>query len=150
MRQRLVVVGRGEGSLADYEQRFVQRIRSFAPLDILEIQAGKEKRIEQRRQQECARIIKRCQGHTMVLFDERGKSITSPQWGDFLSSQPGNAEIDYVIGGAGGVEAELRQQASHCWQLSALTLPHQLVRALALEQLYRAHTIVARHPYHRE
>ncbi|MDX8408472.1 MAG: 23S rRNA (pseudouridine(1915)-N(3))-methyltransferase RlmH [Mariprofundales bacterium] len=150
MRQRLLVVGRGEGMLADYEQRFVQRIQAFAPFEILELQAGKEKRIEQRRQQECGRIVKRCQGHMMVLFDQRGKHITSQQWGDFLSSQPGNAEIDYVIGGAGGVEKDLRQQAQHCWQLSALTLPHQLVRALVLEQLYRAYTIVAGHPYHRQ
>ncbi|MDQ6950297.1 MAG: 23S rRNA (pseudouridine(1915)-N(3))-methyltransferase RlmH [Mariprofundales bacterium] len=150
MKQRLLVVGRGDSELADYEKRFMHRICSFTPFEVIELQAGKEKRIEQRRQQEGVRIRKRCQERTMVLFDERGRRMTSQHWASFLRDQPGSAEIDYVIGGAGGVEDNLRNSAAQCWQLSALTLPHQLVRTLVLEQLYRAQTILAGHPYHRE
>jgi len=85
-----------------------------------------------------------------VLFDERGKRMRSQDWAQFLGQQPGGAEIDFVIGGAGGVADAVRDLASQCWQLSALTLPHQLARSLVLEQLYRAHTILAGYPYHRE
>jgi len=150
LRQRLIVVGRGEPLLAEYEARFASRIRQFTAFDLIELAAGKEKRREQRCQQECARIRKRCEGHLKVLFDERGKAMTSTGWADFLRAQPGNATVDYIIGGSGGVEPSLRQESDHCWQLSQLTLPHHLARAVVLEQLYRAHTIAAGHPYHRE
>ncbi len=149
MRQRLIVVGRGEPALAGYEQRFIERIRHFAPLDVLELTAGRERRPEQRRQRECAWLRKQISGSVSVLFDERGREISSQDWAGFLRAQVGNAVVSYVIGGAGGVEPELRSSVDHCWQLSRLTLPHQLARTLVLEQLYRAHTIVAGHPYHR-
>ncbi|MDX8413710.1 MAG: 23S rRNA (pseudouridine(1915)-N(3))-methyltransferase RlmH [Mariprofundales bacterium] len=150
MRQRLIVVGRGEPLLAEYEARFATRIRQFTPFDVIELAAGKEKRREQRCQQECARIRQRCEGSVKVLFDERGREMSSSKWADFLRTLPGNARVDYIIGGSGGVEPSLRQQSERCWQLSQLTLPHHLARAMVLEQLYRAHTIVAGHPYHRE
>ncbi len=54
-----------------------------------------------------------------------------------------------MIGGAGGVTEGVRSQAAQCWSLSRLTLPHQLVRPLVLEQCYRAFTILHGHPYHR-
>ena len=149
MRQRLIVVGRGDPLLAEYESRFCKRIRQFSPFEVIEIPAGKEKRQEQRSQQEGARIRKRCQGTLQVLFDERGKAISSNSWADFLRDLPGNAMVDYIVGGSGGVEPALRQQACHCWQLSKMTLPHHLARIMVVEQLYRAHTIVAGHPYHR-
>ncbi len=149
LQQRLIVVGRGEPLLAEYEARFAARIRQFSPFEVVELPAGKEKRREQRCQQESQRIRKRCAGHRLVLFDERGKVISSEGWADFLRTLPGNARVDYIVGGSGGVEPALRQQADHCWRLSALTLPHHLARVMAVEQLYRAHTIVAGHPYHR-
>jgi len=146
----LIVVGRGDTALAEYESRFVTRIQQFTPFEVVELPAGKEKRREQRCQQECARIRKRCQGRVQVLFDERGSTRTSNDWAAFLRKMPGNAMIDYIIGGSGGVEPSLRQESTQCWQLSTLTLPHHLARIMVLEQLYRAHTIVAGHPYHRE
>jgi 23S rRNA (pseudouridine1915-N3)-methyltransferase len=56
----------------------------------------------------------------------------------------------FVIGGADGLSDEVKQRASKLISLSALTLPHQLVRVVLAEQLYRAWSILARHPYHRE
>jgi len=114
LRQRLIVVGRGEALLAEYEARFAARIRQFAPFDLIELAAGKEKRREQRCQQECARIRQRCEGSIKVLFDERGRAMSSTQWGEFLRALPGNATVDYIIGGAGGVEPALRQECDRC------------------------------------
>ncbi|RMH50777.1 MAG: 23S rRNA (pseudouridine(1915)-N(3))-methyltransferase RlmH [Zetaproteobacteria bacterium] len=150
MRQRLIVVGRGDPALAEYEQRFVARIRRFAPLELVELPAGRERRVEQRRVRESARILRRLErAGISVLFDERGAAVESPGWAAFLDGLAGNAAVDYIIGGADGVEPELRRRVDHCWSLSRLTLPHQLVRVVVLEQLYRAHSIRAGQPYHR-
>jgi 23S rRNA (pseudouridine1915-N3)-methyltransferase len=55
-----------------------------------------------------------------------------------------------VIGGADGLHASVKQKADWLWALSKLTLPHAMVRVLLAEQLYRAHTVISNHPYHRE
>jgi len=150
VRQRLIVVGRGDPALAEYEARFAARIRRFAPLEVVELSAGRERRPEQRRGEECARIRRRLKrGRITVLFDERGEGVDSCGWASFLAALTGNAAVDYIIGGADGVDPELRRQVDHCWSLSRLRLPHQLVRVVVLEQLYRAHTIRAGQPYHR-
>jgi len=74
---------------------------------------------------------------------------TSMQWADYLGRLHGDARQDFVVGGADGVSDTVRASAGSCWSLSTLTLPHQLVRAMVLEQLYRAITIIQGHPYHR-
>jgi len=74
--------------------------------------------------------------------------MPSQGWADWLARQPGGAAVDFVIGGAGGTAVELRQAADEVWSLSTLTLSHQLVRIVVLEQLYRALTILHGHPYH--
>ena len=59
-------------------------------------------------------------------------------------------DVSIVIGGADGLHASLKQQADWLWGLSKLTLPHAFVRVLLTEQLYRAHSVIQNHPYHRE
>jgi len=145
---RLIVVGRGASELADFEARFVRRIRPYAEVQLIELQEGRGKRAEQRRQEEARHILGRV-GREFILFDEKGKMLGSPQWAAFIGRQAGNVSLDWVIGGADGVSDEIQQAATHQWSLSSLTLPHQLARVLVLEQLYRAFTIRQGHPYHR-
>jgi len=145
---RLIVVGRGAAELADFEARFVQRLQPFTSCSIVELPDGKGRQSAQRKQQEAASILgKAAKG--FVLFDERGKQLTSVQWAEWLAAKQGDAQLDFVIGGADGVADEVRAAASATWGLSQLTLPHQLVRVVALEQFYRAFTIMRGHPYHR-
>lgn len=146
MKLRLIVVGKGAAELAAYEGRFLERLKPFAPCSIHELPDGRSKQHAQRLQEEARHI--RNQTSRYILFDERGKSMTSQAWSDFFSRKPGDATIDFVIGGAGGVSNEVRSAAEDVWRLSTLTLPHQLARVLFLEQSYRAWMILRGHPYH--
>jgi len=143
---RLIVVGKGAIELAAYENRFLERLKSIAPCSIHELPEGRAKQPSQRLQEEARHILG--QTSRYILLDERGKSMSSQAWADFFSCKPGDAVVDFVIGGAGGVSDEVRSGAEDVWRLSDLTLPHQLARALVLEQSYRAWMILRGHPYH--
>jgi len=145
---RLLVVGRGSRELAEFESRFHQRLRPFADFQVIELAESKARQTTQRKQEEAKHILSQA-NKGFVLFDERGSMLPSTKWAAHLQRLVGNAQLDFVIGGADGIDDSVRQQASACWSLSKLTLPHQLVRAIVLEQLYRAFTIIQGHPYHR-
>ena len=88
---------------------------------------------------------------TLLALDERGKSITTQGLSVMLAQwMRDGGHPAFAIGGADGHSDELRTRADKLISLSALTLPHGLVRVLLAEQLYRAWSILARHPYHRE
>lgn len=148
MKLRLIVVGRGSRELSEFEARFVERLKPFTSFQIVELPEGRSRQVSQRKQEEAKQILKQAKPG-FILFDERGALKESKQWANFLEVLTGNIQQDFVIGGADGVAEEVRQQAAACWSLSRLTLPHQLVRAVVLEQLYRAFTILQGHPYHR-
>lgn len=85
----------------------------------------------------------------VVLLDERGKQLTSPALATQLNSlRASSRRIVFVIGGAYGVDEALRVRADLVWSLSLLVFPHQIVRLVLIEQLYRAHAILENHPYH--
>ncbi len=149
MKLRLIVVGRGAPELSLFETQFLKRLKGQCSLEIVELPEGKGKQLSQRKQEEERQILKHVSS-SFILFDERGKSMTSMQWADYLQRLHGGTSLDFVIGGAAGVSDGVRQQATACWSLSALTFPHKLARAVVLEQLYRAFTIIQGHPYHRE
>jgi len=143
---RLIVVGKGAIELAAYENRFLERLKSIAPCSIHELPEGRAKQPSQRLQEEARHILG--QTSRYILFDEQGKSISSQAWADFFGRKPGDATVDFVVGGAGGVSNAVRAGAEDVWSLSKLTLPHQLARALFFEQSYRALMILRGHPYH--
>ncbi|HXH71692.1 MAG TPA: 23S rRNA (pseudouridine(1915)-N(3))-methyltransferase RlmH [Mariprofundaceae bacterium] len=149
MKIRLWVVGRGNPALAAYEAEFRKRLGAFADVQVGELPEGRSKQLSQRRQEEGRQILQKA-AKGFVLFDERGKLLASHDWAGRLQQLPGDGCLDLVIGGAGGISDEVRAAAGDCWSLSKLTLPHQLVRVMVLEQLYRAFTILKGHPYHRE
>ena len=85
----------------------------------------------------------------VILLDERGTQLTSPALAAQLDSlRTSSKRIVFIIGGAYGVDDFLRTRANLVWSLSPLVFPHQLVRLILVEQLYRAHTILDNHPYH--
>ena len=90
-------------------------------------------------------------GGSIIALDERGKSVTSQGLSVMLSGwmQDGSHPV-FVIGGADGLDPAVKDKADKIISLSALTLPHAMVRVVLAEQLYRAWSILARHPYHRE
>jgi 23S rRNA (pseudouridine1915-N3)-methyltransferase len=146
---RLIVVGRGAPELSEFETQFLKRLKGQCSFEIVELPEGKGKQITQRKQEEEKLILKSITSN-FILFDERGTNMTSVQWGEYLQTLHGGISLDFVIGGAAGVSDIIRQKAKACWSLSSLTLPHKLARALVVEQLYRAFTIIQGHPYHKE
>ena len=87
----------------------------------------------------------------VILLDERGKNISSPELAKMLSNGFVNSQnFVIVIGGAFGVSEELRQRANFVWSLSKLVFPHQIVRLILVEQIYRAQEISSGGKYHHE
>jgi len=90
-------------------------------------------------------------GVRVVVLDERGAAWTTQQLAQRLGAwQQAGGDVAFVIGGADGLHPDVKARADETAQLSALTLPHGMVRVLLAEQLYRAVSINQGHPYHRE
>lgn len=104
------------------------------------------------RQEESARILSHLEGNEyVILLDERGKLVDSTSLSTLLLEQlHASRTIVLVIGGAYGVDETVHRRAQFIWSLSPLVFPHQLVRLLIIEQLYRAQQIEAGGSYHHE
>jgi 23S rRNA (pseudouridine1915-N3)-methyltransferase len=104
------------------------------------------------RQEESERLLSRISSDEyVVLLDERGKLLDSPGVSKMLLSPLETSKtVVLVIGGAYGVDDSVRQRADYIWSLSPLVFPHQLVRLIISEQLYRAQEIARGNPYHHE
>ncbi len=103
------------------------------------------------KQQEEEMLLKKLQpNHYLILLDERGKMLTSPQWAQQFQQcmNQGVKTAVILIGGAFGVTEAIKKRANQCWSLSALVFPHQLVRLIVAEQVYRAFSILNNSPYH--
>jgi 23S rRNA (pseudouridine1915-N3)-methyltransferase len=100
---------------------------------------------------EAVRIRAACAGARMVVLDERGKPWTTRDLAAKLAQWKNDAQdVAFVIGSADGLDASLKREAAAMFSLSPLTLPHGLARVMIAEQLYRAISLNAGHPYHRE
>ena len=86
----------------------------------------------------------------LVLLDERGKSFTSPALANFIEQRANEStkQLVFLIGGAFGVDEAVFKRANFIWSLSSLVFPHQLVRLILAEQVYRACTIIRNEKYH--
>jgi 23S rRNA (pseudouridine1915-N3)-methyltransferase len=104
------------------------------------------------RQDESERILLRLTAYDyVILLDERGKTLDSPALAGILEEQLDRSKkVLIIIGGAFGVTDELRNKATLVWSLSPLVFPHQLVRLILTEQLYRAQQIIVGGSYHHE
>ncbi len=121
-------------------------------VDLKEIEIKKELATDVRRAREGEALLAAVpDGARIVALDERGKSEGSEAFAKRLGKwrDDGARTIAFLIGGADGLDEPLRKRADLVLSFGALTWPHMLVRALLAEQLYRAHTILTGHPYHR-
>lgn len=86
----------------------------------------------------------------VIALDERGEDMTSPDFARLLGDRLDQGQsLSFIIGGADGLSDDVRECADRLIRFGRLTWPHQLVRGLLLEQIYRAETILLGHPYHR-
>lgn len=100
-----------------------------------------------------AGLFAACDGYDRIIaLDESGRQLGSREFADQLKTwqQQGNSSFAFIIGGADGLDENIRKKANLIWSLGKVTWPHMLVRGLLAEQLYRAHSIITNHPYHRD
>jgi 23S rRNA (pseudouridine1915-N3)-methyltransferase len=159
MRLTLAAVGRLKaGPERDLVARYAERIAAtgkgvgLSDLALRETDESRARRPEDRKAEE-ARVLRGLvpDGAKIVALDERGKSMTSEVFAAQVAAwrDAGARDLCFVIGGADGLDPALRAEAALTLSFGALTLPHQIVRALVAEQMYRAISILAGHPYHR-
>ncbi len=158
MKLALIAVGRlksgPERDLVErYRARAVAGARAlgFGGFEIIEIPESRARREADRRAEEARAILEKAGAARLVLLDERGRNRTSPEFAATLAGwrDDGVARAAFVIGGPDGLDPALMRDAALQIGFGALTLPHQLVRVLIAEQVYRALTIIGGHPYHR-
>lgn len=86
----------------------------------------------------------------IIAMDERGKDLTTMDFAKKIRSWRDSGEsLCFIIGGADGLDSELKAQAQMLLRLSSMTLPHAMARVMLTEQIYRAFSILTNHPYHR-
>lgn len=119
--------------------------------EIVEIAESRGRRPEERKREEAQAILAKVQPGLLIALDERGRQLGSEAFATRIAAarDAGTSHASLIIGGADGLSEEIRDKADITLAFGALTIPHQIVRALVLEQLYRAMTIIAGHPYHR-
>ena len=159
MRIALVCVGRLKaGPERELFQRYLSRLTEsarsvgVAGVDLREIDQSRARRPEDRREAEAAAIIAAAPANAMLIaLDERGEARTSEEWAREIGQARDAAYPVYavLIGGPDGLAASLRAKARRIVSFGTMTWPHQLVRVMASEQLYRAVAILSGHPYHR-
>ena len=155
MRLRIVALGHRmpewvRAGVAAYTKRLP---REYA-LDVVELKPAPRDRgrtVPQLLADEAARITATIAGARVIALDERGTPWSTRDLADQLARWRGDgADVAFLIGSADGLDPSLKARAERVVALSAMTLPHGLVRVILAEQLYRAASLVAGHPYHRE
>ena len=147
---KILAVGKKHESwVSDGIARYEKRLRK--PFDVSwQLLPHSSREGDAARAEESERILAKCDRQAfLVLLDERGKNVDSPALAATLQGAlDAGRQVVVVIGGAYGVSDEVRSRADFVWSLSKLVFPHQLVRLVLAEQLYRAQEIAGGRPYH--
>jgi 23S rRNA (pseudouridine1915-N3)-methyltransferase len=138
---------------ADYENRIVAigRAVGVTGLNILDWPESRDETAEKRKFAEAELILPLgAEGKTVVL-DERGKALSSMAFADWMQRaiDGGAKQVTFLIGGPDGHGDAVRGKADLVLSFGPATFPHRLIRVMLLEQIYRAITILTKHPYHR-
>lgn len=159
MRVTLLAIGRArtgpeQDLIADYARRFegLGSGLGFGKFEIREMEIKKRVEGEERKRLEGELLLAAIPaGAYVIVLDERGDTLTSPDFADLLAEKRDSSLSDLVliIGGAEGLTKEVRGRGDKRVSFSPMTWPHMLVRVMITEQLYRAASILAGHPYHK-
>lgn len=153
MRLQLLCVSRRPATwVADASQEYLKRLQGRLALQVRELPPAQgAAHAEQQKQREADTILKAiAPGTTLIALDERGRGWSTREFATELAGwQERGVDVALVIGGAEGLADAVRTAAARQWSLSPLTLPHQLVRVIVIEQIYRAWSLLNHHPYHR-
>jgi 23S rRNA (pseudouridine1915-N3)-methyltransferase len=150
LRVRILAVGtRMPDWVTSAYEDYTQRLKKSMRVDLEELPQARDK--ARAKADEQARLLTRAGDDYLVALDEHGKSLTTVELSRWLAERlQDGRNLCFVIGGPEGLGPEILKKASLRWSLSGLTFPHAMVRVILAEQLYRAHSVLHNHPYHRE
>lgn len=150
MKLAIIAVGKmKQGPEAALMQEYLKRLP--APVEIREVEERKKLSGNTLKEAEGALLLAAVpKGAKIIALDECGRQFTSREFAARLGALADGAPVALLIGGADGHSDEVRKRADLLLSFGSLTYPHMLVRVMLAEQLYRAHTILTRHPYHRD
>ena len=134
---------------------YTKRMPREAKIELIEIKPEPRttgKTVPQIMEAEAQRIRAALPNNALLIaLDERGSHWTTRQMSQRMQEwMGGGRDVAFIIGGADGLHESIRNSANQLLALSAMVLPHGMVRVLLAEQLYRAHSLLHNHPYHRE
>jgi len=152
MRVTIVAIGKQrDGALKALEQLYAGRMTW--PLSVREVAEKRKLPPAEMKEREGALLLDACPKEaTLVALDARGKTMGSADFAKRLAQWRDNgvADLAFLIGGADGLNDSVKRRADLLLSFGPMTWPHFLARGMLLEQLYRAQTLLAGHPYHRE
>jgi 23S rRNA (pseudouridine1915-N3)-methyltransferase len=152
MRVTIAAVGRDRsGPARDLFDEYCRRCRW--PIRLHEVSPRTSAPLERRRAEEAERLSSAVAGDAaLIALDENGRNLTSRALAAKIGiwQRQGRSEVAFLIGGPEGLDPAMIERADLVLALGRMTWPHRLVRVLLAEQLYRAGTILAGHPYHRD
>ena len=149
MKVRVLSVGKDRSGLfLPAVEEYQKRLRHYAKLELLELP---ESKTPNARAKEGQALLRKLKGNEWVCaLDERGQLLDSVAFaGALQKAQNASRDAVFIIGGDEGLSDDVRARADLVLSLSKMTLPHRLARAVLMEQLYRAFTILRGEPYHR-
>jgi 23S rRNA (pseudouridine1915-N3)-methyltransferase len=131
---------------------YISKLDRDFTIQLIEIKPQKKfDSIEQKKLSEAEKILSHVDKEFLIVLDEKGLQFSSQELAQKLKHWSEHFKhITFVIGGADGIHEDILHKANLTWSLSRSTFPHAFVRVLITEQLYRAHSILENHPYHRE
>ncbi|MBV8145508.1 MAG: 23S rRNA (pseudouridine(1915)-N(3))-methyltransferase RlmH [Gammaproteobacteria bacterium] len=155
MRLRVIAVGtRMPSWVRSACTEYLQRLRAALPVELTEVAAAarRESDVPRAMGREGERLLAALAPRDYVVaLDERGRELTTRELATWLGARMQQGEdLAFLIGGPDGLAPAVLARSNFRLALSRLTLPHALARVLLSEQLYRAHCILANHPYHRD
>ena len=156
MKITLLVVGKTtDARLATLIDEYQQRLKHYVPFEFVvipDIKNAKSLSVDQLKAAEGQAILANLTPATdVLLLDEHGQEFRSIEYADFLQKKMGSGkDLTLIIGGAYGFSKDVYARANGKISLSQMTFSHQMIRLMAIEQIYRAMTILRNEPYHHE
>jgi len=151
---RIISVGKKHDSfIQSIIEEYEKRLRKFSKVEWIIVPPSHSADKDQQITEESQAITKHLKVKDVgMLLDERGKQYTNEQFAVLVNTNmnQGASLLCFIIGGAYGVDDALRQRSDFIWSLSPLVFPHQLVRVMLVEQLYRTFMLLKNHPYHHQ
>lgn len=149
----IIAIGkRSTGASLELQQVYEQRLAPYADISWRFMAASTLADPQLARSKESSQLLEQLKPtDSVIVLDERGQQLTNQAFASSFERIAGShGRLVLIIGGAFGVDDTVRQRADLVWSFSKLVFPHQLMRVMVLEQLYRTYMVLQNHPYHHD